>query len=45
VDVSVEYSSGDNFNSINREGLPNSVVISVGSNPTTSTRSERDYFI
>lgn len=44
VGVSVGYQSGDNFNSINRDNLPSSCVISSGRNDSESSKSEVDRF-
>lgn len=44
VGLNVGYLSGDNFNSINRDGLPNYVTISSGENQNERVLSEIDRF-
>ena len=44
VGLSVGYLSGDDFNSINREGLPSYVIISSGENQNERVLSEIDRF-
>lgn len=44
VGLSIGYLSGDNFNSINREGLPSYVIISSGENQNERVLSEIDRF-
>lgn len=44
VGLSVGYLSGDDFNSINRDGLPNYVTISSGENQNERVLSEIDRF-
>lgn len=44
VGVSISYHSGDDFTSVNRDGLPNYVVVSAGENTNSSSRTEVDRF-
>lgn len=44
VGLSIGYLSGDDFNSINREGLPSYVIISSGENQNERILSEIDRF-
>ena len=44
VGLSIGYLSGDDFNSINREGLPSYVIISSGENQNERVLSEIDRF-
>lgn len=44
VGLSIGYLSGDDFNSINREGLPSYVIISSGENQNERVFSEIDRF-
>lgn len=44
VGLSIGYLSGDDFNSINREGLPSYVIISSGENQNKRVLSEIDRF-
>lgn len=45
VDVTIEYFEGDNFNSINRDNLPNYVTISAGENTEEREKREVDRFV
>lgn len=42
VGLSIDYLSGDNFNSINREGLPSYAIFSSGENSNERVLSETD---
>ena len=44
VGVSISYHSGDDFTSVNRDGLPNYVVVSAGENTNSSSRTEVERF-